>query len=30
LRFRMTMPAGQAFEHLAGLDLRILPEATRR
>lgn len=30
LRFRMQMPAAQAFSHLQGIDLRLLPEATRR
>jgi hypothetical protein len=30
LRFRMTMPAAEAWNQLQGIDVRILPEATRR
>ena len=30
LRFRLTMPAGQAFSHLLGLDIRTRPEAALR
>jgi hypothetical protein len=30
LRFRMTMPAGQSFSHLQGIDMAIIPEGQRR
>jgi hypothetical protein len=30
IRFRLQLPAGQPFTHLAGIDLRMMPEATRR
>ena len=30
IRFRMQMPAGQTFRHLAGLDVQIIPEGSRR
>jgi len=30
LRFRMQMPAGQAFSHLQGIDMAIIPEGQRR
>lgn len=30
LRFRLTMPAGQGFHHLQGIDIRMRPEAALR
>jgi hypothetical protein len=30
IRFRLQMPAGQQFTHLAGIDLQMMPEAPRR
>ena len=30
MRFRMTMPEGQVFRHLQGIDIRVRPEATLR
>ena len=30
LRFRMAMPAGQTFRHLAGIELDLVPEGKRR
>jgi hypothetical protein len=30
IRFRLQMPAGQQFNHLAGIDLTVVPEAKRR
>lgn len=30
LRFRMSIPAGQTFRHLAGIDMQIIPEGSRR
>jgi hypothetical protein len=30
LRFRMQMPAGQAFSHAQGIDMAIIPEGQRR
>ena len=30
IRFRMQMPAGQTFRHLAGIDVQVIPEGSRR